>query len=323
LINAATTRQSSFIGWAAPLQSITASEVLAAVNSLRASQGLAAYKSDGGLMAYAQEHAEYMLRIGQGTHQHSDGTSPQAHGYQENIASGTEGYLTVNFIVYTIWADPVHMRTMTGYSSGLAGVGVASNGKDVYVSLDVRPDGGATSSSGSNSTAPTGGVTPVPLIAPVITSTAQADRSVVHTVGFGQSLWQIAIAYGVKINEIRALNGLPADSTTIYEGQRLVIHPPGSVTPTNVITYSPTFSQVKTSDTATPEPSPTRQSPTSTLTHIPVAWTPTPTAEPYQTSSPAKGISGWFELNGRFLLIGLVFLCALVVLIIFLLSFRK
>ena len=44
----------------AAAQSITASLLIQTVNGLRAASGLAAYQVDSSIMAYAQEHAEYM-----------------------------------------------------------------------------------------------------------------------------------------------------------------------------------------------------------------------------------------------------------------------
>ena len=306
---------------AAPLQSITPTDIIAAVNALRASQGLAPYQVDGGLMSYAQEHAEYMANINRGTHQHSDGSTPSDHGVTENVAGGTDGYLTTNVIIYTIWADSVHRHTMTGYSAGSVGAGVASNGKNVFVSLNVRPSGAAVGSPNSGSSGSSGksASTAVVLIAPVVTSTPRPDGSIVHVVGYGQSLWQIAITYGVHIDDIRALNGLPAGSTTIYEGQKLVILPAGSVTP--VATASPTLPAATSSPL--PEPSAIRRSPTATRPVPSATVVPTRTLIP--TAMPKTVISfvSDIHLDTRSVLVGMVFFAAAVLFVIFLLSFRK
>ncbi len=199
-------------------QTLSAAAVIAEVNTLRASQGLAPYKVDSGLMAIAQEHSEYQARIGQGTHTHSNGQSPAALGLQENVANGSSQFLTSSLIVYQIWADAIHMHTMTAYAGGSVGVGVASSGNTSYVTLDVRPSGAASSSSASSGStgSPSGSGKPASqptsiALAALTTNTPRPDGSIVHEVGYGQSLWSIAIAYGVKINEIRALNGLAAE----------------------------------------------------------------------------------------------------------------
>ena len=68
-----------------------------------------------------------------------------------------------------------------------------------------------------------------PAILTIITATPQNDGSVIHTVADGQSLWGIALAYGVFIGDIQNLNGLDADNSIIQNGQKLMIFPPGSI----------------------------------------------------------------------------------------------
>jgi LysM repeat protein len=114
--------------------------------------------------------------------------------------------------------------------------------------------------------------TPNPLITlagPMVTATTHKDGSVVHIVRYGQTLVQIAKAYGVTINDLFAANGsLDPTSAAIYAGQALVIHLPYTVTPTPTITLTPrppTRTPLPTR-TATPYRSPT---PTITLTATP------------------------------------------------------
>lgn len=301
---------------AAPLQALSASDVMATVNALRTSQGLAPYSIDSGLMAYAQEHADYMARTGRSSHVHSDGSIPLDRGLQENIANGTAAFMSADFIVYTIWADPVHLHTMTGYAGGAMGVGVASNDQDIYISLDVRPSNAAASSSSASGSNPSAKASPVTLIAPVVTATSQADGSVIHTVGYGQSLWQIAISYGVKMDDIRALNGLPAGSTTIYENQKLLIWPKGSFLATPTILPTATRQAVEKTPTHRPTQVPATPTTPSTPTLTP---SPVPTPPPTITAN----FMTWFNANGRILIIGLVFFSAAALFVVFLWSFRK
>jgi len=216
---------------AAP-HSLTASEVMAAVNELRRSQGLQPYSVDPGITAYAQEHSEYQARTGISTHLHSDGLTSLSHGYVENVAGGDIGYLDAQSVVYEIWADPVHKKTMVGYASGSAGVGVASNAVTTYVTLNVRPGDGdgmpalPGGTPGSNLVS-----TPIALV-PLRTATMKPSGAVIHEVGYGQSLWAIAVAYGVTAARIRELNGMAPDDSSIWAGQWLLIVPAGLVTPT-------------------------------------------------------------------------------------------
>lgn len=215
---------------AAPF-SLSAQDVMAAVNELRRSQGLDAYTVDGGIAAYAQQHSEYQASIGQWTHTHSDGSSAGSRGYVENIAAGNADFLTAQAIVFEIWADAVHMKTMVGYSGGAAGVGVASSGGTVYVTLNVRAGRAAPVPTLPGGTPGSGIVyTPIALV-PLSTATPKSNGAVIHEVGYGQSMWAIAVAYGVTGDRIRELNSMAPGQADIYAGQKLLIFPAGMFTP--------------------------------------------------------------------------------------------
>ena len=92
-------------------------------------------------------------------------------------------------------------------------------------------------------------------IVPVVRATARPDGDVIHEVKNGQSLWSIAIEYGVKIEQIRQLNNL--SSTDIRTGQKLLI-----------------------------QKGATQPIPTSSATYKPVALLMPLTAVPFQTSKP-------------------------------------
>jgi LysM repeat protein len=258
-------------------QDLSADDVIAAVNNLRSGAGLPVYKVDPWLMGYAQEHSEYQARIDTSTHQHSDGLLPGARGVWENVAMGDKGYLTVDAILSPIWADPVHMKTMVGFTSGFIGVGVASNDSSTFVTLDVRPGNSAATvapvSSISSVALQALTDTPAPFV-PIVTSTPQSDGSIIHIVTSGETLWEIALSYGVKVADILELNGLSATSNAIYVGQKLIIRLP--VTPTATVPLSPTA-------TATRQPSRTPRPPTPT--RLPTI-TATPSPSPTATKAP-------------------------------------
>jgi LysM repeat protein len=147
----------------------------------------------------------------------------------------------------------------------------------------------------------------------IVTSTPRPDGAIIHVVGSGQSLWAIAIAYGVKINDILKLNNLPPTTTVVYVGQKLTIRKadPASLTPTitpthPAITLTPTVSRIP--KTATPAPT-ASQSPTVTAS---------PTATPW-ISALIPNLSG----NQKYVGYGLITLCVLGLLWVLFTGFRK
>jgi len=213
-------------------QAETADDLINTVNALRASQGLSPYKIDPALMAYAQQHSDYQASMQQSTHEHSDGTVSLNVGVYENVAGGDYGYVTMSVVVYEIWADPVHMKTMTGFSTGVIGAGMAVDASNtMYITLNVRP-GDAISTIVAPTAEPAATVAPV---SGLVTSTPNADGSVTHVVKDGESLWSIATAYGVSVEQIQNLNGMTSDFTVINIGQNLLIYAAGSLPTSTVV----------------------------------------------------------------------------------------
>jgi uncharacterized protein YkwD len=300
----------------AAAQSLSAYDVIDGVNALRASQGLAPYTVDSSLMSYAQQHSDYCASNNFSTHLHSDGQYPWNIGIQENVAVGTSGMMTADFIINQIWADAVHMKTMTGYTAGYIGVGVALGSGMDYITLDVRPGSSPatdTPAGGGAAAANQPAGTPM-LPTPLVTSTPRPDGSVVHVVGYGQTLWSIALAYGVKIDQIRAFNNIAAGSTSIYVGQKLLIYLAGTM----MLTQTSTPTQTPT---ATRTPSRTSLPPTATRTLTPtVAVSPSPTL----TFTPISQRS-LLSLQGSHVVgLALIIICAVgPLLVLFLPRLRK
>jgi LysM repeat protein len=153
---------------------------------------------------------------------------------------------------------------------------------------------------------------PTPLvIMPVITVTPMPDGSMIHVVQPGQSLWAIAIAYGVKISDLVKLNNqLSPTNPVIYTGQKIFVRG------TSIPTASPTVTDTSFPVTRTP-----------TLTKTPRA--PTRTFAPTRTPAPTITVVNYPDLpafqspNRHALGVGLVTICVLGLLVVVISSVKK
>lgn len=266
----------------------SAYDLIAEVNALRISKGLTPYEIEGFLMNFAQAQSDTMASLGYWTHTRSDGSTAWQYGIEENVAMGMN--MSVSYCVYTVWSDTVHWKTMVEHATGSVGAGVAFSGGNVFYTLNVRP-GEIVSENPEPITQPIARViaqeeeTPDNYVSDVVTSTPNADGSIIHYVKYGESLWSIAIAYGTTGAEIMANSGNNPSVTDVYEGQMLIIR---NATP-NTPTITPTPTQIPPTRTNTP-PRPTR-TPLPTETPGP---TPTYTIEPpfiYRTFSNTRSVA--------------------------------
>ncbi len=255
-----------FTAFLTPSKNITQAQVpsgydlIAAVNALRANHGLPPYLVDPLLMLSAQMQADYLASQAPGPvsgHVGPGGTDADARALalgfpyvqgldiNENWAA-MPVEMSFTEIFNTVWSDAAHQHTMLHQRGQLAGAGIAISGDTMYLILDVAAywgDAGKTpwpTSSAYGVAAGTAGVSQY--IAPVNVATPQADGSIVHQVQSGQSLWSIAIKYGVKIDAIRALNHIAPDEM-IYIGQKLLVQSAGQKTATPMLqTATPSLS---------------------------------------------------------------------------------
>ncbi len=245
-------------------QSSTSAELVEAVNALRISQGLPPYQQNSILMRLAQEHADYMASIGMSTiHTDARGFKPFQRALEAGYSVAGDIYTNVGFFSENVtggpgktaqqavneWmGDAPHRGTMLSTNLQDVGAGVAVVGNTNYYCLDA---GLSTGGAPRAFTPPASYSTPVP---PLIPNTPNADGSIVYIVQPSDTPLGIALAYGISLDELYALNGLTKDSI-IYSDQQLIIRPGFTPTPTLptatpterfTITTWPTSSQIAT-----------------------------------------------------------------------------
>lgn len=260
-------------------QAGSAYDLVNAVNGVRTANGLPALEIDGILMGTAQATSDVMASTGNCAHIGNATGRIAAAGYgaggtvfaTENIACGMD--MSVDTAVYQYWADATHMMPMTDSKYTHIGGGVTVVSGRVFYVIHAAYTSGGSYSPPAASTNTGGSAQPaatVPVVKPVVTATPGSDGSIIHEVQSGQALWSIAIAYGVKIDELIAWNQL-GTNPVIYIGQKLIVRQ--AFTPT----VSPTVTLTPRPPTRTPTPTATPRTPTVTPT---ITLTPTPTPRP-------------------------------------------
>jgi LysM repeat protein len=267
--------------------SVTTADMIAMVNSWRTGiYGHQALVESAALDACAQATADTMAAIEATTHLvylGYPGATARCANY--GFGGGKTVFVTENWAMHTsmtlnilgdYWSDAAHQLPASSQQYVYVGAGIASNsaGETYYVLQAGNISGETTASdSGGGTVSSGGGTTPEATsdtsqyMSPVITSTPNYDGYVYHTVQSGQTLFQIALAYGVTLDYLKELNSL-SDETMIYTGQTLKIMQ--AATPT----VTPTFTPTPVYPTRTPSPAEITATPT---------LMPTPTATPVPT----------------------------------------
>lgn len=279
--------------------------VLEEINQLRMENNLTPYEPHPILMEVAQAHAESLAARGFVTHYGADGSRPYERALQagysvggdlstggdlaENVHSGAD--LTPEKLVIIWNGDAVTRETLLSENYADIGIGEASaTGITYHVVMAglegeasptaVPPEGGQEAPVTLEFVIATAGGFGTPAIV-VLKSTPQASGEVFHVVKKNEGLWNIALAYGITLDEIKKLNGLSGDE--IFEGQRLLVARPEP-------TSTPTL---------TPEVTVTLGIPTSTAT-LPVTPSITHTSTPVPTA-PASRQNSERVVGGIFL----------------------
>jgi LysM repeat protein len=223
----------------------TASDLILAMNTLRVSNGLPALIIDPIVNAVAQATADYMAANLMTWHIGDVRGRLAAAGYgggatvwaTENFAVGTT--MTLDTVMLA-WSDFEHMRPAVtpAYCHVGAGVSRASNGQTYYI---LQAAYTSENSCGpytypESSTGDPGVPLVSQLIVPVKVALPDAQGRIYHEVAAGQSLWSIAVAYKITIQDLEIWNNLERD-VPLWVGQRLFIpssSTAGYATPTPV-----------------------------------------------------------------------------------------
>lgn len=237
----------------APLKTVSAYDLIAAMNVLRMANGLPALIEDPIVDAVAQGTAQIMADNLLSWHIGDVKGRLAAAGY----GGGATVFATENFAVASdsatidqimlMWADYDHMRPATSpnYCHVGAGTAKASNGMTYFI-LQAAYISGVPCESAPPGATPIPGQTPIVpgIVTPVELVEPDENGNYLHIVKPGQSFWSIAVAYGVTIKDILRWNNLP-ESYVLQTGDKLQIAGPESralATPTpmgNVIVATP------------------------------------------------------------------------------------
>ncbi len=250
-----------------------ASDLIAAVNQVRASNGLPALKSNSALMAAAQAHSDFQAANGAASHSGSGGSTPKSRAMAAGYGGGMDVSVTEN--IYTgngasaqqavqWWQnDGPHLATMLSQSATDIGAGMATAGEAVYYTLEVGFVTSSPASGGTGATpaagktaAPAGGASTPAAPPPLLIGTPNPDGSIIHEVQDGQALWNIAAIYGVTVDDLIRLNKLTQNSF-IRPGDKLLVRE-AQAESTGTITTTQSISANITVQPVTPTRRPTR-----------------------------------------------------------------
>ena len=309
-------------------ETITASQLIEVVNALRVKNGFPMLNTHPVLMQVAQAQADALAATaGAIGHARPGGMTLGQQlillGYPLAGDLSLDGYRSENFMfapeitvheVVDMWlGDAPHTNTMLSPNRSDIGAGIAS-AQDQWMStvyyfvIDTALQTGSgqqqydaqvvLTSAPIAQAALYGDATQVAqallvsqYIVPVARATARPDGDVIHEVKNGQSMWSIAIEYGVKINQIQRLNNL--SSTDLYPGQKLLVQK-GATQPAPMPTATVTALSVSLSSTPAAEQSSPLPS-VSIMTVDPLPATPaTATSPPEKVSIAGIVVGGVF-----------------------------
>ncbi len=231
--------------------SASAYDVVTAINELRTSKEMDELPTSVSLMAAAQNQAAYLAatygneppseRIG---HTGINGSDANDRAFEAgySVITGIQiqevwtfapSSTDMDVLLGSFWGDEDNQAVLLQSYAVNIGAGVAHVGDMTYYVVNIAVDY-ASSPGGFGTLAGT----ETPEVVPVDIADPQENGAVIHSVVKGQALWSIALAYGVTVDQIRALNNL-SETDAIYEGQQLYIRAANTPTPSPSPTYTP------------------------------------------------------------------------------------
>jgi len=268
-------------------------DMINAVNNLRLENGLEALAVHPALNKVAQWEADAILAGAPGHTRPPGLTLGQwmiSYGYPLAGNIALDGYrsenwvggrgMTVDEAIISWLGDAPHTNTMLSINRSDIGAGVAvgqdengnlryiyvietalqtSDGQQQYEAqmyLTAMPQTQIATYGDATQAA---AVLTVPqYMIPVSLATARPDGDVIHEVKYGQTLWSIAIEYGVKIEDIRRLNNFTDDE--VFPNQKLLVQKAATQPiPIDTVIASPTAVETSLPPSPTSSKTPTPQ----------------------------------------------------------------
>lgn len=270
-------------------------DLLGRVNSLRASQGLPGYTTNGALAVAAQQQAQWIVDNENVSHTHPDGSGPRtralAAGYpstqvSENIYGGTNATADS---AWTFWLNSsIHYAGLVSTNYQEIGIGIARGSRfSAYVLVfggagaPYIPSSSNNSGNGSNQ----GAAAAAP---PAYVGGLDENGNIMHIVQPGDTLGDIALIYGYTWDDLpymMQINGL-SDVRDLEVGSTFLV-------PSSAGTYTPTPDDRPPTETPIPTDIPPSITPFTVPSITPfVAVTNTPQAQDQVIPTPVIATAG-------------------------------
>lgn len=215
------------------------SVLLARINNLRWSQGLPAYAISAALNTAARQHAAWMARTGQVSHQQEDGSGPRERARQAGYASNWVSeniYRSPGASPLDAWnwwlASPIHYAGIVSPNYDNVGIGSASGAYGLAYVLVFGNSRGRASAAGEQQLP----IDNIAAAAPAYVLGIDAVGNIKHEIQPGDTLGSIALIYGYSWADIPymlEINDMTqADMRLIQPGDVFLVPPKdGTYTP--------------------------------------------------------------------------------------------